>query len=561
MRIIEIAACTCLLTIVVLVCDTPAQVETLSVSSDGTLADKDCFLGTGYNWNNHLGNTVSGNGRFIAFSTLASNLVPDDTNGTADIFVRDRISGTTRRISVSTSGAQSDGWSSQVSISGDGRLVAFSSYGSNLVPGDSYGTLEVFVHDRQTGTTTLVSVGSRGEKANDACSDPFLSADGRFVAFGSRATNLVSSDTNDSGDIFLHDRQTGITERVSVNSSEEEANKESNLPTVSADGSRVAFTSQASNLWPGFYYGRNIFVRDRLAGETTCVSLDVTGKPGGEASDGVISKDGSVVVFQSNDQDLVPIDTNFVEDAFLRDLAANTTEMISVASDGSQGNDGSGYHLSLSTDGSSVVFSSASANLDGDPDGFLDVFLRDRTRGITMNLSDNLPTAKQASGCGMSADGGFVAFASSDYVYESPPVDQVFGREICFVGFETFGVGLAGSGGIVPQLDGSDGECFGSYTLHVWNGLGRATLYLWVGLGSGDFPFSGGRFYIDLSRPWAFLTLTLGGPAGVPGAGSLDLPGADISDFRGIDFYLQGTIVDPGAIQGMALTNGLIMDL
>ena len=160
-------------------------------------------------------------------------------------------------------------------ISGDGRFVAFVSAATNLVTGDNNNAADIFVRDRQAGTTTRVSVTSTGGQANGASSDPAISADGRYVAFVSRATNLVAGDTNGVRDVFVHDRQTGATTRISVNSSENQGNAESLAPSLSADGRYVAFASSASNLVTGDTNSTSdVFVRDRQAGTTTRVSVE-----------------------------------------------------------------------------------------------------------------------------------------------------------------------------------------------------------------------------------------------------------------------------------------------
>jgi hypothetical protein len=162
------------------------------------------------------GGVGMGGGRFVAFLSFAANLVDDDTNGTSDVFVHDRMSGTTTRVSVNSAGAQGDSRSDdRPAISADGRFVAFASLATNLVDDDTNGSYDVFVHDRMTGTTTRVSVNSAGAQGDGASTGPAISADGRFVAFSSFATNLVDDDTNGTSDVFVHDRITGTTSRVS----------------------------------------------------------------------------------------------------------------------------------------------------------------------------------------------------------------------------------------------------------------------------------------------------------------------------------------------------------
>jgi len=177
--------------------------------------------------------SISADGRYVAFESAASNLVSGDTNSFTDVFVRDRQSGTTKRVSVSSLGAQGNNDSNGASISADGRYVAFSSRASNLIGGDTNVTSDVFVRDRQSGTTERVSIGSGGAQANDASGPASISADGRFVAFVSDATNLVSGDTNGVTDIFVRDRVSGTTERVSIDSGGLEGDSGSYQPALS----------------------------------------------------------------------------------------------------------------------------------------------------------------------------------------------------------------------------------------------------------------------------------------------------------------------------------------
>ena len=206
---------------------------------------------------------ISADGRFVAFLSDASDLVPGDTNGVTDIFVRDLQTGTTERVSVGSSGAQANGQSLGPTISGDGRFVAFRSAASNLIQGDTNGVGDIFVRDTQAGTTDLVSVASDGTKGNGDSYGPSISADGRFVVFRSKASNLVAGDTNGKDDIFRYDRRTATTELVSVDSSGAQSNRNSYAPFTNADGRFVVFWSGASNLVPGDTNGfHDGFLRD-----------------------------------------------------------------------------------------------------------------------------------------------------------------------------------------------------------------------------------------------------------------------------------------------------------
>ncbi len=183
------------------------------------------------------GKSLSANGRFVAFKSGVANLVAGDTNDREDVFVHDRQTGKTTRVNLGPNGRQANSGSDSgaPAFSADGRYVAFTSYASNLVRGDTNGTSDIFVHDRQLGKTTRVSVGLKNRQSNAESNYPSISADGRFVAFGSYATNLVSGDTNDRQDIFVHDRQTGKTKRVSVGTDGAQGNDISRIPSISAE--------------------------------------------------------------------------------------------------------------------------------------------------------------------------------------------------------------------------------------------------------------------------------------------------------------------------------------
>jgi Tol biopolymer transport system component len=206
--------------------------------------------------------SISADGRLVAFDSAASNLVPGDTNGRPDAFVHDRATGTTSCVSVDSDRVPRGG--AGPSISADGRFVAFWSFSPDLVHGDRNGTFDVFVHDRATGVTSLVSVDSSGVQGNGSSGGASISVDGRFVAFSSRASNLVLEDTNGWQDVFVHDRASGTVTRVSVGSAGMEGDHESHSPSISADGGFVAFESAASDLVSGdSNRTEDAFVHDR----------------------------------------------------------------------------------------------------------------------------------------------------------------------------------------------------------------------------------------------------------------------------------------------------------
>ena len=366
---------------------------------------------------NSYSSSISADGRFVAFQSDATNLVANDTNGKPDIFVRDHQTHTTARISVSSAGVEGNGGSYAPSISGNGRYVAFVSDSSNLVANDTNGFLDVYVRDRQAGTTRRVSISSTGHQGNSDSYNPSISADGRYVAFQSDASNLVVHDTNLAGDVFVRDRKTGSTTRISINSSGHQGNGGSYAPSISAEGRYVALQSDATNLIANDTNGAaDIFVRDRRAGSTTRVSVSGAGHQGnGGSYTPSISADGRYVAFQSIASNLIAHDTKDSADIFVRDRTAGSTRLVSISSAGHQGNGGSNSP-SISADGRYVTFVSDATDLvANDMNGTTDIFVRDRTAGSTRRISIS-SGGVEGDGASysphISADGRFVVFES-----------------------------------------------------------------------------------------------------------------------------------------------------
>jgi Tol biopolymer transport system component len=335
-----------------------------------------------------------------------------DTNNTWDIFVRDRQAGTTVRASVSTAGVEANGASHGPTISADGRYVAFYSIADNLVGSDGNGNSDVFVRDLQSNTTTRVSVSTAGVEGNFASDYAAISGNGQFIAFASFASNLVTIDNNGYfRDIFVRDRVNNITQKVSVSTAGVLGDGESTSPSISADGRYVAFESAASTMVTGDTntctgYATSgtcpdVFVRDRQLNTTTRLSVDSIGTQANDASaNPSISDDGRWIAFSSLASNLVSGDLNTVADAFARDQVAARTARLSTDSTGAEG-DAASMNPAAPNGGRLTVFASDATTLvTGDGNNFRDVFLHtlaDTDADGNWDPYDNCPTWPNAS--------------------------------------------------------------------------------------------------------------------------------------------------------------------
>lgn len=374
----------------------PGTTERVSVDSDGN-------EGNDHSW---WEPAISADGRYVAFRSWATNLVPDDTNGAPDIFVRDRHSGATERVSLDSNGGQANGWwISEPGISADGRFVAFTMSPDGLA-------WDIFVHDRTTGTSESLGLSSMGLGPNNSGGTPSISADGRYVAFHNYLSNLAPP-----GQAWVHDRTTGSTEVVSVSSTGGQANRQVWFPSISADGRYVAFTTGATNLVPGVSGTREqIFVRDRVAEVTELASASSTGASGNDHSErsSSVTADGRYVAFASLASNLVEGDNNGVQDVFVRDRLTATTERVSVNSSGAEANGGSSYPA-ISADSRYVAFQSVAADLVPGDTCCSDIFVHDQQTGTTERVSVDSSGAEADGGsayAAVSADGRYIAFQS-----------------------------------------------------------------------------------------------------------------------------------------------------
>jgi Tol biopolymer transport system component len=407
-----------------------------------------------------VGPTISADGRYVAFVSTATDLVKGDTNGVADVFVRDLQRRVTERVSVRSGGAQAGSplntilSTSSAAISADGRYVTFTSWLSDLAANDTNNASDVFWHDNKTDVTKMVSVTSSGAQADAGQTNPFLigsfgssmSADGRFVAFASHAP-LVADDTNGEPDVFVHDTKTGRTERDSVASDGEQGVSPTGIfggawtnsslfpnQSISADGRRVTFYSYQSNLVPNdSNAAADYFVHDRATGLTKRVSVDSFGEQTNvDAAVPSISGNGRFVAFATHTPGLVADDqATSNEDAFVYDQQTGAVELVSRATNGRKGNGGCtggnpGAVLPyLSATGQFATFSACYSNLSNGPDRnpTFDAFVRDR--GIDLGTGELLATAHSSTTGERTSSSTGRTFRQS----RTSPLDAVLAKE------------------------------------------------------------------------------------------------------------------------------------
>lgn len=379
---------------------------------------------------------LSLDGRYVAFHSSASDLVPNDKNSQQDVFVYDREMQTMERVSVSSDGLEANHYSQNASISGDGRYVTFMSLANNLVVNkdDNY-QLDVFVHDRTNKTTKLVSKSIEGNAGNTKSLNPVVSKDGKHIVFESYAYNLIEEDVNENADIFVYSVEGESLELVSITSKDEQANHGSSAPTISADGRYVVYHSSARNLVPGDnkrsddseWNFSDVFLRDRELNKTEIISVNLESKPGNHPSFfGSVSGNGRYVAFASMATDLVkdyPQTSIYVGgkgrvarrvDIYVRDRETNTTQLVSATADGAPGNHQS-QAPKISTDGRYVSFQSAATNLveNAMPGVTINIFRRDLQEykmDVATKFSGPNEANVMAAHSAVSGDGSFVVF-------------------------------------------------------------------------------------------------------------------------------------------------------
>jgi len=363
---------------------------------------------------------ISARGRYVAFTSSAANLGGLDSPGEADVYVRNQRTGETKLVSQAAAGARPNGRSDRPGISAGGRFMVFASTASNLVPGDRNAASDVFVRDLRRGTTRRVSVGPHGVEGNGFSGLPRISANGRQVVFLSQATNLVPGDTNGALDVFVHDVRRGVTSRVSLGDDERQATGDSTEPDISGNGRWVTFFNSSSRLGPGGTTNGALFVRDRRRGTTEHVIQRTSNGalPNGPTGVPRISADGRFVAFVSTATNLVLGDTNDAADVFLSDLRTGSITRVSMTSAGDEVN-GASTNPTVSAFGRYVAFTSDATNLGSpwSPAGPVEqVYVHDVRRKTTHPASVNAqgtPGNRRSSRPALSVNGHQVAFDSA----------------------------------------------------------------------------------------------------------------------------------------------------
>lgn len=386
----------------------------------------------GNNTNHNV--AISGDGKYTAFESSASNLVANDTNSSRDIFVRDNANNTTTRVSVSSSGTEGNSDSIEPAISYSGRYVVYASYASNLVSGDTNGRYDIFLYDMQTGATTLISKTTSGTLGNQSSTYPDISADGRYIAFNSFATNLDSSISTWSGyqQVFVVDTTNGILKTVSVNASGSVGNWNSNAPSMSCDGGIIAFDTGATNLFNNDTNGyTDIIIANRVNGSTDLSSITSSGNS--DSASPKVSCNGNYVAFGSGATNLISGITNNTQNIFRYSRMDQSTELISISSSGVQANDIS-QRPSISDDGRYIAFDSNANNLvSNNTNNFSHIYIRDVKTNTTqfgaLDSSGNLEN-KGSFRAILSADGSNIVYISYSSTLVTSPNNSTYTAQV-----------------------------------------------------------------------------------------------------------------------------------
>jgi len=518
--------------------------------------------------------SLTRDGRALVFETYATNLIPGGVNNLPDIVVVDLISGSLELIDVDSNGVQANYRAQAPAITPDGRYVVFHSKATNLVANDVNGVEDVFLRDRLLGTTTLVSMSSTGTQGDGSSLYPSISDSGRYVTFNSYARNLVPGDFNNMWDVFVFDVALGAIHRVSIPAGGGWADNRSYGQRISSHGRWIVFTSDAGNLVPGdTNLATDVFLRDRWNQTTQRISVG----PGGVESDQDsyvcgLTPDAHWCVFISLGTTLVSGDTNGLEDIFVCDTTTGVVTRVDVDAQGNEA-DGRAQAAAISDDGRFVAFSSLATNLLGSGNTLsgthLQLFLHDRdadgngvfdeaggidTRLLSVDAATGGEADGETGGIALTRDGLRVAFDSgADDLIASDTngVPDVFLVNHGAAARVAYGSGWAGSLG-TPALTASADPILGtSISVDATNSLGAATVGLLI---LGGYPIDeptglGGSL---LAAP-EFLV-----PMSIPVTGSSQLGTLPVDPvWSGIELFLQVLEVDAGASHGVSFTPGL----
>ena len=344
--------------------------------------------------------SISDDGRFVTFLSLATNLVAGDTNGFLDVFVYDRDLDSIERVSLTDLGGQiTDGHASSAHISGNGRYVTYSSEGTDVMSGGDLNIedTDIFVFDRDLDTTERVTENTLGVQADNSSDGPIITPDGRYVTFISVASNLATGDTNGEYDVFVRDRNTDITEAVSINDDGDFSAAGCDSSSISSDGRYVVFRCANSSDWveglPGGIDG--VFIYDRNTDNISLISVAKDGTaPDGNSYNPFISGDGRYVLFSSDATNLIPNDTNARTDYFIKDILTGLISRISESADGVESDgDTTKARTKLTENGGYSIFISGATNLvTGDTNDVYDIFR------VKLSDNDGISDAEEEAG-------------------------------------------------------------------------------------------------------------------------------------------------------------------
>jgi uncharacterized repeat protein (TIGR01451 family) len=361
----------------------PGNITLVSATSLGVKGNGESTPGT---------HTVSADGTKVIFTTYSTNLLASDTDTLRDVYVKDVTTGALTLASVSESGAKGNDESFAASISDDGTLVAFDSNATNLDPADTEYLTDVYVKNLDSGDLSVVSTSDDGVKGNGTSGNGILSGNGKTIVFNSAATNLDPADTTSLFDVYLKNLTTGDVVLVSTNDSGVKGNGESFSAIPSADGSKVAFISTATNLDPADTDSlMDVYVKDLATGNITLATTNDSGVKGNAEvrfTWAALSADGTAVAFETTSTNLDPNDRDSISDVYVKNLATGDLQLASVNANGVKGNLISEYP-SLSADGTMVAFQSLASNLDPIDRNNPDIYVKNLTTGDLVLASTN----------------------------------------------------------------------------------------------------------------------------------------------------------------------------